>query len=633
MHDGESGAARNTIGGDVGSALQAGSIIAGRISVGAPEPGPVPGWVRGSPRVAEADPLVLGVKRARSAKGASPVPEYVPRDIDARVRALLAGIAAKGGGLLLLRGASTAGKSRCLFEAVAGLLPEYRIIAPPVGEELDDLPEHLDHAFPGEGRLLWLDGMDRYLGPRRLTAELVARLGRARVPVVATVQEQAVDLLGIGAGYEVLNLAEQVTLARVWSEDELGRAEDAGDDRLVEAVRGRGPHGIAEYLAAAPVLDAEWRGAWRSTGEGGHPGGHALVAAAADLAAAGVASAIPVTELSELYREYLRGGAALRPEPFEEALEWALRHRCGVAGLLVPEDLEEEYVRPFDYLVDVGRARRAPEPLFRTALRLAVTDQERSMVGHIAFLAGHRDAAERAWDSVRSAFHVYIDGSILFEYGHKEAAERRWSSISEGHEELFRLSMVAPLMEAEGRSALSRKWVEMAKGNKEAVYAYIFGLLFLEREGREVDVDGAIERVVGGLSGGGVSLLCVLLVSHGELGRADRVISSGVADSSAMVTSGIFVGLGRGFYGEKWIRRAIYREPENVEFMYVLAWLLSGWGRGNEADIWLRRGSDAGDSRAAEMLGKSHEERRGMFDLGVWEDFYESVCWSLGRGD
>ena len=93
-------------------------------------------WALAGPRtrVREADPRLLGVHAAISVPGVSDEvpPEYVPRDVDAAEFGVRAKVdaAAKRGGFVLLVGGSSVGKTRCAFEAVKALLPDWWLVHP-----------------------------------------------------------------------------------------------------------------------------------------------------------------------------------------------------------------------------------------------------------------------------------------------------------------------------------------------------------------------------------------------------------------------------------------------------------------------------------------------------------------------
>ena len=83
----------------------------------------------GAVRVRHARPHLLGVHEVISVPGAPDdvLPQYVLRDVDATefgIRARVAA-AAQRGGFVLLVGGSSVGKTRCAFEAVKTLLPDW----------------------------------------------------------------------------------------------------------------------------------------------------------------------------------------------------------------------------------------------------------------------------------------------------------------------------------------------------------------------------------------------------------------------------------------------------------------------------------------------------------------------------
>ncbi|WUH89379.1 hypothetical protein OG900_03935 [Streptomyces sp. NBC_00433] len=92
----------------------------------------------------DTDPLALGVHRARrGGDGGAALPPYVRRDVDGRVRDALR-TAAAAGGMVLLTGDSTAGKSRTALEAVRAVLPGHLLPAPPRAEGERWFAEALD---------------------------------------------------------------------------------------------------------------------------------------------------------------------------------------------------------------------------------------------------------------------------------------------------------------------------------------------------------------------------------------------------------------------------------------------------------------------------------------------------------
>lgn len=375
------------------------------------------------PRVSELDdPVAVGVHPAAASPtltgGVNRVPPFVQRDRSVEVEAALR----RGRGLVLLVGESTAGKSRAAFEAMRACLPGHTFICP---RDRSALPAAIAAVQERRSCVVWLDDLERYLGFGGLTGHLLARLlGKAdrQVVVLATMraQERALysprrDAGGIDpgerdlvrAGREVLDLAVEIRLDRRWSLTELEQARRHVDDwRIAAALDRAGRFGLAEYLAAGPQLLAEWQDAWspaageRSLPAGG-PRGAALVAAAVDARRAGYHEPLPESLLRQLHEHYLRarGGAALRPEPWEQALAWATQPVHATSSLLLVTD-QGGYLA-FDYLPDAvdadPAAQPVPDPTWRglidhTAAPAAAT------VGWAAFKRHHLDHANTAFE-------------------------------------------------------------------------------------------------------------------------------------------------------------------------------------------------------------------------------------------
>ncbi len=375
--------------------------------------------------VAEAKPLELGVHRTSRLEGGPLLPIYLPRDADGPVAAQLAE-AKESGGFVLLVGQSTAGKSRCAFEAVRRELPDYWIIAPPAASELSPVLSHV--SSPGSDRrnwVLWLDDLDRHLLPGGLDQGMLSALLDQHVVVIATMRSEAYgnyserSLRGAEAdvasvrrpGSRVLNLVEPVFLSRQWSESEKGwlreyLAHPNPDTRLVEAARHHGIHGIAEYLAAGPKLLEEFLAA--RCHPGGHPRGATLVQAAIDLARAGISTPLPAMTLLALSPCYLNPAdtARLRVESLEHALNWATEIQYGVTGMLVATEVPGAW-RPFDYLVDAiareGGSVGMPDEVWEAAVTHANGGNELLPVGRSAFRFGRLALAERCFSPLAGA--------------------------------------------------------------------------------------------------------------------------------------------------------------------------------------------------------------------------------------
>ncbi|HEU0129063.1 MAG TPA: hypothetical protein VFQ48_10730, partial [Pseudonocardiaceae bacterium] len=109
-------------------------------------------------RMREAQPRLLGVHRAIHVEGArEDLPTYVPRDTDTAergVRALISA-AAERGGFVLLVGSSSVGKTRCAYEAITSLLPDWQLVHPVAGS--DQIARLA--ADPVAQTVVWLDDL------------------------------------------------------------------------------------------------------------------------------------------------------------------------------------------------------------------------------------------------------------------------------------------------------------------------------------------------------------------------------------------------------------------------------------------------------------------------------------------
>ncbi|WNF27469.1 tetratricopeptide repeat protein [Streptomyces sp. C11-1] len=293
---------------------------------------PVTDW----PQLDLADPIDLGVRRPRRIADEPPLPRYVVRDCDPGLEAQVR-TAARNGGLVLVTGEPLSGRTRTLWSALfTNLSGTTRVLTPVPGTDLRQLPAVL-RARGGAECVLWLDDLDGHLGEHGLTAALLAELVRLRVPVLATMSDEAYDAhrFGSPAHARLLSGVEPVELSTEWSPAEQERlAAAARDDlRLAGAYTHRTRHSTPAYLTVGPELLGEWRRARRANA---HPLGHRLVLAAIDLARCGVEAAVPVDVLraaSDLYENAVPGAPH---EDFDQALAWASGIRHGVTGMLVP---------------------------------------------------------------------------------------------------------------------------------------------------------------------------------------------------------------------------------------------------------------------------------------------------------
>ncbi|MBB6122223.1 tetratricopeptide repeat protein, partial [Nocardiopsis algeriensis] len=535
----------NRMGDNSGTAVQVGTIR-GPVTVHSPPTPlalPVPGWVDTALPAGQADPRELGAHHAPPGPDGEDLPPYVPRDVDGELdRRLAAAAAAPRGGMVLVAGASTAGKTRALAQALARTLPERMLVAPPEDADLRPLSAWLREraASTPRGWVVWLDDVDRHLSTSGLTPALVAELGQANAVVAATIRQERLDALRPsttdpipgteGVGYAVLK-TPPITLDRRWSRQERERARTSSDARLVRAATDE-RFGVAEQLAAGPRLQQTWV----NGPDSGHPRGYALVAAAVGLAQAGVSSPLTREQLHTAHTSYLPDPPPL-PEEADRAWEWATRPRSGLAGLLVPADHDGRRWRAFDYLTTPDPL---PEAVWHTALDMA-TDQDRFTVGITAYSSGRTDIAEAAWRPLAEQGRTFV---------------------------MVNLGL---LLEETGRVGEAEAWHRKAAdaGDTDAM----FGLGALLREaGRVEETEAWWQRAADAGHTHAMFNLGILLAEQGRAGEA-----------------------------EQWYRKAA--NAGNTAAMNNLGILLAEQGRTGEAGQWYRKAADAGDTAAMNNLG------------------------------
>ncbi|MEU5161192.1 hypothetical protein AB0G74_16510 [Streptomyces sp. NPDC020875] len=450
-------------GGSFTNVVQAGEVR--QLTFHIPGQAPVPRFLRDPaswPLASELDALSAGVHRARPAADGGRLPSYVPRDIDAALRERIT-----LGGLVIVLGDSTAGKTRAALEAIRAVLPGHRFLMPPTRTSLRDIPEAVERSQISEV-VVWLDDLERFLVQDGLEPEVLADLVRVEIPIVATMRLKAYEIFtgeqDSGIGPQVLRAAEIIDLDRLWSDAELSRAAASEDPRILDALTRHGPFGIAEYLAAGPTLLREWRRARRAHG---HARGAALVAAAVDLARTGLRGPWPRALLTELHEHYLAqaGGPVLRPESLDEAFIWASRIRGGVTSLLLPAPCEipvEERWVPFDYLTDHTDAP-IPDQIWEASLVHAEDSADLAAVGQNAVTTAPH-IAERAWRTLaasgrpNSTFNLAL---LLYRRGELTEARRLWIIAATAHH--GRAALRLALMTARsGEMAESRDWCTRA---------------------------------------------------------------------------------------------------------------------------------------------------------------------------
>lgn len=441
----------NTVSGStVGTLVQSGTIGTFHYNAAAAPPDPAL-WMP----AAETTAVALGGRHDRP---------YVERDADAELDALV-----RGGGLVLVTGEPLTGRTTTAWAALHRLA-DHQVCVPPPGTDLRTLPERIRDR--GGRCVLWLDDLERHLGDGGLDATLLARLTTMGVLVLATMTDTAYDEHRFGTSAHarlLLSHARVVELSREWSDAEWRRLRQHDDPHL-NAVRLFTSLSITEYLAVAPELWAEWQWARRPSGR---PRGHLLVRAAIDLARCGLRRLLPLEllrEAHEAYGEDLDGS-------FEDALEWAVRPRLGLTGLLTEgkrgwgafASLTAEAERdgatpPVPYAVwelALAHNRGAVQPRLRKELRARADAGE----AEAAYRLGCLDGDEALLRTAADAGHVGAAGELgrlLADRGETREAEAYLEAAAEAGD-----ARAATLLGMLLRDR-ARRWLHRAVVNEDA---------------------------------------------------------------------------------------------------------------------------------------------------------------------
>ena len=277
--------------------------------------------------------------------GGGPLPRYVRRAHDERLRVILAPPVADSR-LVVVRGEPCTGTSRAAWEAVAELLAEWPLEYPRTAAAL---AARLQAGIPA-GTVLWLGELGRYAdadGAATALRGLDDLLDEDGYLVVATIWPWQWDacIAAVGAGrgagdpawlagrmlarLDELSLYDPSSISPRYgggfldvpdrfTVGELAEAAGSGDPLLAVAAAAAGPDGrLTQYLAGVPEL------LHRYAGPGGDPRGRAVLTAAMDASRFGLTGPLPATLLERAAGGYLPGAPSAADQENEAGQEGA----------------------------------------------------------------------------------------------------------------------------------------------------------------------------------------------------------------------------------------------------------------------------------------------------------------------
>ena len=285
-------------------------ILAQMLDRAADAAGPV-GW----PLAEVGDPFALEVHRPVELDVRRPglpvLPVYVPREHDTALAKVMTAAAAGMGGIAVLVGGSSTGKTRACWQALEllrGLEPVWRLWHP-----ID--PQQALAQLPGAGprTVVWLNEAQRYLDTSGDAGERVAAglrtllRDRARGPVLVLATLWPEFWHGLttrppGGGdphaqaRELLD-GHNIPVPSAFTGEQLRGLEETGDPRLAQAATGSRDGQVIQYLAGAPDLLDRYHNA--------PPAARALINAAMDTRRLDIGPALPRAFLASAAPGYM----------------------------------------------------------------------------------------------------------------------------------------------------------------------------------------------------------------------------------------------------------------------------------------------------------------------------------------
>ncbi|MEO3850779.1 hypothetical protein ABGB09_24705 [Streptomyces sp. B8F3] len=561
------------------------------------------------------------------------LPEYVERDHDRRLRDRLRRAADRAHPVLVLvRGPSSAGKTRTAFEAVRACLRDWELVFPKTPGGLAAL---LDAGALVPRTVLWLNEAQNHLdspageeaaaalhrrleepGPLVVLGTLWPEYHR-RLTAAPASGTQAADAHPHARA--LLAQATAVDVPASFTAEALADPRVGRDPSLAAAAATSTDGQVTQTLAAGPQLVDHY---WRPTGPHG-PYGRAVITAAMDARRLGHSSRLPAPFLESAASGYLTAEQRAAADPatwFAGALAYARERIKGVAAALGPVAGPEgmgalpDVHGLNDYLDHHARTARrldVPPGSFWTAVRDHVTDAaDLSALAEAASTRGRFRIAADLYRKVADAGDTSALGALArlrTKAGDTGEAERLYrQALAAGHREamtdLTRLREEAG--DPEGAERLA--WQAADAGD---IWALV--VLAQLREGAG-DFDGA-ERLAHRAARAGsytVARHLVRLRDVRDPEGAERLALEVDFDGKSRVHSNLWYVRGELMEDEDWERtegESHYRglvDGGDVPALSNLARLREKAGNPGGAERLYRRAADAGDTSALRNLAR-----------------------------
>jgi tetratricopeptide (TPR) repeat protein len=528
----------------------------------------------GAARVREARPRLLGVHASIQVDPAvTDLPTYVPRDLDADLRTAIA-VAAEHGGLVLLVGGSSAGKTRALFEAVRAVLPQWWLLHPVDPEAVRTLA-----AMPTPHTVVWLDELQRYLdGPGGLPVGVVRDLVGAGTVLAGTLwpHEYSRTVARVPGepdrhanDRELFGLARVIDVPHAFSTAERRRAEALAADRRIRIALDTPDAGFTQVLAAGPELVRWWENA-------PDPYGQAVITAALDARRVGATASLSRVFLEAAAPAYVTGHqrASAGADWLDQALGYATTQLRGATAALCLVAAGMGRVAGYtaaDYLHQHARRTRRTAPLPDAAWQ--------ALVDH-----HHPDDTLRLADSAHRRMRL-----VYAEIFYRQAADAGdWDAVRR----------LADLLVKQARTdeAVTMLRARVDAGDGHAAHPLSD---LVAKQGR---VDEAIGLLRPGVEAGDEATeidLVGLLAEHGRIDELRHRADDGDEMAASWVT---FLLSRQGRFDEAIIVLRQRVDGGDGDAVGWLADLLIRQGRFDEATTVLRQRVNAGDEYAAGWL-------------------------------